>query len=68
MRFSHLEDVRILFGAEQLSDHGQTLVDYLGELQGVVEELNQQFLFLQLVLERIVISKAQLGSVPPTWL
>ena len=47
---SHLEDVRVLFRAEQLSDHWQTLVDYLGELQGVVEELNQQFLFVQLVL------------------
>ena len=32
-KFSHLEDIRVLFGAEQLSDHRQTLVDYLGELQ-----------------------------------
>ena len=32
-KLSHLEDIRVLFGSEQLSDHRQTLVDYLGELQ-----------------------------------
>ena len=50
MKFSHLEDVRILFRAEQLSNHGQTLVDDLRELQRVVEELDQEPLFVQLVL------------------
>ena len=36
-------------------------MDYLGELQGVVEELNQEFLFVQLVLQQISMSEAKLG-------
>ena len=61
IKFSHLEDVRILFGAEQLSDHGQTLVDYLGELQRVLQELDQQFLFVELVLAKYISANLHLA-------
>ena len=50
-RVTNLEDVRVLFRPEELGHNRQTLVDNLGEFDRICQELDQELLFVELVLD-----------------